>query len=239
MIVLFNSRNDAVSTVPKLLQDGRIPLAIEYVEKDLMEKTAKHIGEAWPPVKEGSCYLLIIEAESNRDQVLSESLRIAEICKENGSLEPLLVEPIDEQNRILRIRSSIYSTLKPNSVDILDTVVPPVEIGKLMDAVDKIAKKYNTYIPVYGHVGDGNLHEHIMKEKGNVPEFVEKLRDEIYEAAMKLNGVITAEHGIGKVRVGKISHYLDETQIELMRKIKKVFDPNNILNPGTKITIEG
>lgn len=108
-----------------------------------------------------------------------------------------------------------------------------------MDAVDEIAKKYNVYIPIYGHVGDGNLHEHVMKEKGKVPEFAEKLRDEIYEAAMKLNGVITAEHGIGKIRVAKISHYLDEAQIELMRKIKRIFDPNNILNLGTEITWSG
>jgi glycolate oxidase len=235
LIIPFNSRHDALSSVPKILYDGRMPLAIEYVEKDLMEKTAKHLGEAWP-VKEGNCYLLIIEAESNRDQVLSESLRIAEICKENGSLEPLFAEPRDEQERILRIRSNIYSALKPETADILDVTVPPANIGRLMDAVDEIAKKYETYLPAYGHAADGNLHVHIMKKGGHEGlEYIETLRNEIYNVGLELGGVITGEHGIGKIRTKSLKLHLNEKELELMRKIKKIFDPNNILNPGTKI----
>jgi len=172
LIIPFNNRQDAINSVPKILQNGIIPLAIEYVKRDLMERTAKHLGEAWP-VKEGNCYLLVIEAESTREQVLSESLRIAEICKENGSLEPLFVEPKDEQERILRIRSDIYSVLKPETADILDITVPPANIGKLIEAVDNIAKKYGTYLPTYGHAADGNLHVHIMKKD---LEIIESLR---------------------------------------------------------------
>jgi glycolate oxidase len=231
LIVPFDNRHDAINCVPKLLQDGRMPLAIEYVEKDLMEKTAKQIGETWP-VKEGNCYLLIIGAESSRDQVLSESLKIAETCKKNGSFEPLFAEPRDEQDRILRIRSNIYSTLKSETADILDVTVPPACIGKLIDAVDKIAKKHNVHLPVYGHAADGNLHPHIMKSQGKDLEYIEELRGEIYEAALEMGGVITGEHGIGKIRTDKLHRYLDKKQIVLMRKIKKIFDPNNILNPG-------
>jgi glycolate oxidase len=235
LIVPFNSRHDAVSSVPKILQDGRVPLAIEYVEKDLIEKTAKQLGEAWR-VKEGKFYLLITVAESNRDQVLSESLRIAEICKENGSLEPLFVESRGEQKRIMRIRSNTYLALKPETADILDVTVPPANIGRLIDAVDEIAKKYNAYLPAYGHAGDGNLHVHIMKKgEGEGLEYIEKLRNEIYKVSLELGGVITGEHGIGKIRTESLKLYLNEKEVELMRKIKKIFDPNNILNPGTKI----
>jgi glycolate oxidase len=233
LIIPFNNRQNAINSVPKILQNGIIPLAIEYVERDLMERTAKHLGEAWS-VKEGNCYLLIIEAESTREQVLSESLRIAEICKENGSLEPLFVEPRDEQERILRIRSNIYSALKPETADILDVTVPPANIGKLIEAVDKIAKKYGTYLPTFGHAADGNLHVHIMKKD---LEIIEKLRNEIYKACLELGGVMTGEHGVGKIRTRNLHLYLSEKELELMRKIKKIFDPNNILNPGTKIEI--
>jgi len=234
LVVPYDSRHDAINSVPKILQDGRVPLAIEYVEKGLMEKTAKQLGETWP-VKEGNCYLLIIEAESNRDQVVSESLRIAEICKENSSLEPLYVDSKREQDRILKIRSHIYSTLKPETADILDTTVPPANIGKLIDAVDEIGKNYGTYLPVYGHVGDGNLHVHIMKEEGKDLKYIEKLKKEIYKATLNLGGVITGEHGLGKIRTENLNLYLDEKQIEMMRKIKRIFDPNNILNPGAVI----
>ena len=234
LVIPFNSRHDALSSVPKILQDGRMPLAIEYVEKDLMEKTAKILGEAWP-VKQGEYYLLIIVAEQSRDQMLNESLRIAEICQANGALEPLFAEPKDQQEKLLRIRSNIYIALKPYTADILDTTVPPASIGKFIDAVDEIAKKYNTYLPAYGHAGDGNLHIHIMQEEGIDVKCIDKIRSEIYEAAVKLGGVITGEHGIGKVRLSSLKRYADEKYLELMMKIKRIFDPNNILNPETKI----
>jgi len=236
LIVPYNNRHDAIKTVPKILQHGIMPLAIEYVEKELMEKTAKQIGESWR-VKEGNCYLLIIVTEYDEDLVFSESLKIAEICKENNSLEPLYVDSKREQDRILNIRSKIYLTLKAETADILDTTVPPANIGKLIDAVDEIAKKYSIYLPAYGHVGDGNLHVHIMKSEGNDLGYIEKLRREIYEVTLKLGGIITGEHGIGKIRAKSLHLYLNEKELELMRKIKKIFDPNNILNPENKIKI--
>ncbi|MCS7365571.1 MAG: FAD-binding oxidoreductase, partial [archaeon GB-1867-035] len=199
------------------------------------EKTAKQLGEVWP-VKEGKCYLLVIVAEQSRDQMLQESLRIAEMCQQNGALEPLFAEPRDQQERILRIRSNIYLALKPNTADILDTTVPPANIGKFIDEVDRIAEKYNAYLPAYGHAGDGNLHIHIMDE-GKSIEYIEKLRNEIYDAAFKLGGVITGEHGIGRIRKSSLTNYMDKKQLELMKKIKEVFDPNNILNPGAVIPL--
>ncbi len=234
LVIPFNTRHDAISSVPKILQSGYIPLAIEYVEKDIMEMTAKHLGEVWP-VKEGKCYLIIILAEQSRDLILDASLKIAEICKEHGALEPLFAEPRDQQEKILRIRSNIYLVLKPKVADILDAVVPPARIGDFIDAVDEIARKYNTELPAYGHAGDGNLHVHIMLDKGVDLNFINRVRKEIYDAAVKLGGSITGEHGIGKIRLESMMKYIDEKYLDLMRKIKKVFDPNNILNPGAKI----
>lgn len=236
LIVPYNNRHDAVETVPKILQHGIMPLAIEYVEKEIIEKTAEQIGESWR-VKEGNCYLLIIVTEHDGDLVFSESMKIAEVCKENNSLEPLYIDSKKEQDRILNIRSKIYLILKAETADILDTTVPPANIGKLMDAVNKISKKYNAHLPAYGHVGDGNLHIHIMKKEGRDLRYIEKLKKEIYDATLRLGGVITGEHGIGKIRTENLHLYLNEKELELMKKIKKIFDPNNILNPGNKIKI--
>jgi glycolate oxidase len=112
------------------LQDGRNPLAIEVAGRDLLEKTAESIGEIWP-AKEGNYYLILIVGELNRDQLLLESTKIAEICQENNCLEILFVEPKDEQQRILRIRSNIWSVLKTNSAEVLDVTVPPASIENL------------------------------------------------------------------------------------------------------------
>jgi glycolate oxidase len=231
LIIPFNSRHDALKSVPKILREGIMPLAVEYVEKKLMENTAKQIGETWK-VEEGDYYLMIMLAEYSKDLILSESIKITDLCKKDGALEPLFIDSIREQKRILNIRSKIYSALKPETADILDVTVPPANIGRLIDAVDEIAKKCGTYLPVYGHAADGNLHVHIMKKEGEGLEYIKKLRNEIYKVGLQLGGVITGEHGIGKIRTESLHLCLDEKQIYLMKKIKRVFDPNNILNPG-------
>jgi len=236
LIVPYEHRHDALKSVPLILKDGIMPMAIEYFEKDLIEKAAGHTGQTWP-VKDGNCYLMVIESEKNRDELLSESVRIAEICKNNGALEPLLAEPVDEQEKLLRVRSSIYSVLKPDTIDILDTTVPPSNIGRMFDSVDEIAQRHNVWLPAYGHAGDGNVHIHIMKEEGKPLDFVKELRMDIYNAAVELEGVITGEHGIGRTRLESMGGSISDSALNLMRKIKRLFDPNNILNPKVKIPL--
>ncbi len=231
LIIPFNDRKNAVKSVPKILQSGIIPLALEYVEKDLVEKSAKRLGLTWP-CRDGKAFLLIILAEADEDTVYLQCEKIDSICKENGSLEPLIAESRREQESILKIRSEIYSALKPETVDILDIAVPPASVGELMDKIDEIERRYGTYIPVYGHVGDGNLHPHVMRKEGWSMEQYEKIKEEIYMAATELGGVITGEHGVGYIRRKYLRLSLSEEEIEVMRKLKKLFDPNNILNPG-------
>ena len=185
IILPFTNRNDAISTVQKILKDAGTPLAMEYVERDLLEMTAKHLGEKWP-VTIGDQYLIVIGAEASRDQLLPQSVRIREICQQNGGLEPFYVESQRDQDRILRIRSSIYLALKNETVDILDIAVPVSELMTVVDSVEEIAKRDKLFLPVFGHAADGNLHIHIMKREGDTADYVEALRNEIYRIAMTL-----------------------------------------------------
>jgi len=236
LIVPFDNKHDAIGAVPIILQSGKAPLGIEYVERDLMETTAHALGENWP-AKHGSCYLLITIAEANREQLLVECFRIEKICEMNKCLEILFAETQREQSRIEKIRSNLYSVLKANTADILDVTVPPANIGKLIDAVNEIAEKYSIRLPIYGHAGDGNLHVHIMKDENRGRDFIDEVRSQIYAAGVRLEGAITGEHGIGKTRIQSVSNYIPDNKLELMRKIKRTFDPNNILNPGVKIPL--
>jgi glycolate oxidase len=236
IILPFTNRNDAMSTVQKILQDAGIPLAIEYVERDLLEMTAKHLGEKWP-VTIGEQYLIIIGAEASRDQLLPQSVRIREICQQNGGLEPFYVESQRDQDKILRIRSNIYFALKNETVDILDIAVPVSELVSVVDSIEEIAKRDKLFLPVFGHAADGNLHIHIMKREGDTSDYIETLRNRIYEIAISAGGVITGEHGIGKIRTAKLQSSLTKEEIALMVAIKRLFDPNNVLNPGTKIPV--
>jgi len=232
LIIPFEDRHTALSTVPKMLQGGITPLAVEYVERDLVELSAEHLGLRWPCDK-GKAQLMLIVAEDKEETTYELCENIADIAQQNSSLEPLIADRKQEQDEILKIRSSIYTALKEHTLDILDWAVPPSKIGNLMDCVDTIASEYGTRIPLYGHAADGNLHGHIMDDVE-----LSKLKDiekKIYEKAIELGGTITAEHGIGKVRRGLLTMAMDEKCMELSKAIKNALDPENILNPDCKI----
>ena len=233
LIVPYSDRRAAIATVPKILQQAGAPLAIEYVEKDLVERSAKQLGTRWP-VTTGDYYLMIIVAEGTRDEVLASSLKISEICKQNTNFEVFAAESQRDQDNILKIRSNLYEVLRGGIYDILDIVVPITDLEKIVAFIEQLSKKYDVALPVYGHAGDGNLHVHLMQKPGGNMNY-EALTDEIYHAATAIGGVITGEHGIGKTRTSKIEKYLSKTEIEIMKKVKEVFDPNNILNPGAKV----
>jgi len=237
MIIPFNSRLDAIKAAHEIMKSGIIPLLLEYVEKNVIEKSASYLGLKWP-VEEGFAHLIVTVSESIEDFVYSELEMIDEITKKYTSLEPVVATRSDEQKEILKIRSEIYSSLKKDIIDILDISLPLAKIYEFMEKIDELENKYKTWIPVYGHIGDGNLHAHIMKSKGWTKDMYEKLAEEIYNLTIELGGVITGEHGIGTTRVKYLKKFIDKKYLEIMKSIKKLFDPNNILNPG-KVLPEG
>ncbi len=236
MIVPYDNRNDAINTVPKILQSGIIPLAIEYMDRLVVEISAVSLGVEWP-CKAGIGYLMFILEGQNQEDVHAQLERISEICQSYHGLDPVIGETEKEQEKVLKIRSNVYSATKRDLVaDALDVAVPPASMGKLMDAIDRVANKFGTVIPMVGHVGDGNLHPTLIKNlaEGGLQK-LKKAEREIYKEALKLGGTMTAEHGVGKIRIPEIDMFLNKKELELMRGIKKVFDPNGILNPGCAI----
>jgi glycolate oxidase len=236
LVIPYRDRHDALRTVPRILQGGMLPLAIEYVDSELMYKSARQLGKEWP-VKRGRTCLLIIVTGNTHDEVYLQAERIHRIAAHHNAIDTLVIENRRKQQDILNIRNKIYFTLKPDTLDILDVAVPPASIARLMDTLEEIAKKYHTHMPAFGHAGDGNLHAHIMREQaGGVKQTdLESIKREIYDATIDLGGTITAEHGIGKIRTKDLCRYLDQTALEIMKKIKEIFDPNNILNPEAVI----
>jgi len=234
LLIPFSGRHEAIEIVPKLLKEGLVPLAVEYVERDLIERSADHLGTTWP-ADEGEAYLILILTGAEEEEIFSQGEKIVEIATENGALEPLFAQRKTEQDTILDVRSNIYTALEEDTTDILDVTVPPAQIGDLLDRVDELAAEYETEIPCYGHAADGNIHPHIMNVEGEAPEYAEELKESIYKAAIDLGGVITGEHGIGRTRIKNLGLVFSEEELELMRKVKKAFDPKGILNPGAVV----
>ncbi|MFW6150029.1 MAG: FAD-binding oxidoreductase [Chloroflexota bacterium] len=233
LVVSFDDRHAALNAVPKMLQRGVIPLAVEYMDHGQATLSAEHLNLKWP-AETGTAHLMIIVSGTGEDDVYQQCEQITEVCEEQGAVDTLMAERREEQADLLKIRSEIYTPMKPRIMDGLDVTVPPGSIGKLMDAVEEIARKYETDIPVIGHAADGNMHPYLMKDLGERGIFKE-VKTEVYKAAIALGGVVSGEHGMGKSRLTEVSMSFDPKSRELMLGLKKLFDPNNILNPGTAI----
>ncbi len=232
LLLSFDKRQDALNAVPKILQEGIVPLAVEYVPRELADKSANHLGKNWPTDK-GNYDLMIILSENKEDDVLEKSMEIEEVCKEFNVINTLFAERKEEQDNILDIRSGIYEAIKDNIADTLDATVPPASLPEFIVRSNEIAESYGTTISCNGHVADGNLHINIPREDGSKPSYLDDFKKDLYELTLDLGGTVTGEHGIGKIRKNEILLQFSDKELDLMRGIKGVFDPNNILNPGT------
>lgn len=237
LVVPFYSRYDAIVSVQKILRSGTLPLAIEYVELNQVKRSAEHLNEEWP-VLSGDAQLIVVLSGTSEEDLLLMCEAVSKVCEEGNGGEAVIAETRTDQDKILRIRSNIYTTLKPQIIDILDVTVPPSSLGDLMDAVDQIEAKYKIQLPVYGHAGDGNLHVHILRKNGKDANWIKQVKNEVYNAGACLGGVLTGEHGIGSIRTEELTRFLDHEQLRIMRGIKTLFDPLNILNPGKVICME-
>jgi glycolate oxidase len=217
-------------------------MAVEFIPKEVIEITEAFLKKKWPSTQ-GETYLLIILDGSSDEEIERLSEDVADVCLEKGALDVYVADSPQKQKQVLDIRSKIYEALKANVLDILDITVPRGEIALHVKKAQEVADKYDIWLPTYGHAADGNVHTHIMKakyEQGKIvplPEKdwrdkIDKVRQELFKDCVKREGVISGEHGIGMVKKPFLSLVLSREEISLMKKIKKAFDPNNILNPG-------
>ncbi|RLG50280.1 MAG: hypothetical protein DRN99_09940 [Thermoproteota archaeon] len=150
-------------------------------------------------------------------------------------MDVFVAEDRDQQEKILKVRSLIYEELKEKTIEILDVAVPVAAIATYVNKTREIAEKYGMKVVQYGHAGDGNVHQHPLKTGLKEEEWRERypqLKREVFTLARELGGTITAEHGVGAVKVEDMLTHLTREEISLMRRIKRAIDPKNILNPG-------
>lgn len=234
LLFSFETVNQAVHSVIEILKSGIVPLAAEYLDREIALSAAKHLGMDWP-VKKGCVDIIYILSSTSEDLLYKDAEVIEELCAANGAVESVIAETNSEQESILKIRSNTYTSVKETIMDSLDIAVPLSFMPDLMEEFSRIAQKYNAVINTVGHIGDGNVHNNIYLVDGNIPDYYEAMKEELYAFAIKNGGTITGEHGIGKTRKNSMKLQFSKVQLELMRKIKQVFDPNDILNPGTGI----
>lgn len=237
LLVPFYKAEQACEAVSAIFRAGIIPSALEFMERDAIDWTLKFVEGLNVQVPENVEAHLLIEVDGNYSDVLmQEAEKIMSVVEQFEIDEVLFADTEDQKNALWKMRRSVAEAVKSNSVyKEEDTVVPRYVLPELLAGIKKIGTKYGFKSVCYGHAGDGNLHVNIIKGdmsdenwKTEVPKGIR----EIFQLTVALKGTLSGEHGIGLVQKNYMDIAFSKVHLELMERIKYVFDPNNILNPG-------
>ncbi|HEC1566929.1 TPA: FAD-binding protein [Campylobacter upsaliensis] len=230
----FASVKEAMNAVYKSLAGGVNPVSMEFLDnlsiRAVEEKFHKGLN-----VEAGA--ILICDVDGNVKESVEEDLKcLREHFLEAGAMEFKIAQNESEAADIWFARRNcsqsiaIYGTLKLNE----DITVPRSKLPELLEGIEQISQKYGFKIPCFGHTGDGNVHTNVMVKDKDDKEQVKKgyeTVEEIFKLAVGLGGTLSGEHGIGISKAPFMNLAFSEAELDLMRNIKKAFDPNNILNP--------
>ncbi|WP_311492067.1 FAD-binding oxidoreductase [uncultured Anaerococcus sp.] len=248
LIVPFESLDECIATVPVLFRANLKPQAIEFMERKIIIASEKYIGkETFPKNIEGTdvnAYLLITFDGDNEDEIDVLMEQAAELLVENGAIDVLVADTPNAIKDAWAARSSFLEaiTSQYKLIDECDVVVPINKIAPFINFVNEIGEKYDFDVQSFGHAGDGNLHIYtVSNDEEKLDEFnkqVHEFMEEIYAKAYEFGGQLSGEHGVGHGKLKYLAEYEGKLNTDLMRGIKKVFDPNMILNPGKVVTAE-
>ena len=244
ILVLFEDPETAIAVAPEVMTSGQlVPTSIEFMDGFTFNRTARALKESFPYEKIGAALLFEVDG-THLPAVAENAATIRKICREHGAIEAYLATTDDEIERFWRIRKRIaWDIIQYTShQSIEDIVVPVANIPRALSELNEIGEKYDVAIPVIGHAGDGNLHAIPLKNPDSSVEHWEEilpaLLNDIYTMTAKLGGTISGEHGIGHKRKDFMSLVMSEAHLDMMRKIKRALDPNNILNPGKAFRLD-
>lgn len=235
LLIPFPDVSQAINTVPQIIKAKCIPTAIEFMQKEVIEDSESYLGTKFPD-SSSDAYLLLkfdgnstAEIEANYDET-------AKLCLENGAKDIFISDTEERDETIWKARGAFLEAIKNSTseMDEVDVVVPRNCVNEMVEFSHKLQDKVGVRIKCFGHAGDGNLHIYVLRDELGDKAWSEKLNeamDEMYKKANDLKGAVSGEHGIGYAKKPYLMRSLDAKEIELMRGIKKVFDPKNLLNP--------
>jgi glycolate oxidase len=229
----FHSMEAACKVLTKFTPEGLLPMAMEVIDKFCVAAVEENF--AFGLSKEAEA-ILLVAVDGSHQEVAKNAETIERIIGENGGFDILRAKSKEEEDKLWDVRRAIspslmkYGTLKINE----DVVVPRSKVPELVAKIEQIGKKHDTFVANFGHAGDGNIHVNFVVDRDK-PDEIARARAcvaETFQLSVDLGGTISGEHGIGYVKSQYMHYAVDKPTLEVMKAIKKIFDPNGILNPG-------
>ncbi|MFE4898492.1 FAD-binding oxidoreductase [Peribacillus butanolivorans] len=233
IMVIFDSLVDAGSAISKILSAGIFPSKME-----LMDQASIVAVEQFEPLglPVDAAALILIEMDGHPLALQEEVAQASELCRAVGAREVRIPKDKVEEAELWRARKLVSPAIvriKPTKIS-EDATVPRSKIPEMCERLQRIRDKYGVHLVVFGHAGDGNLHPNIICDKTDKEEMsrVELAVADIFIAAIELGGTLSGEHGIGMMKAPFMEMELGAAGLDIMKRIKEVWDPNNIMNPG-------
>ena len=233
MLVIFPTIESAATSVSHIISSRIIPTTLEFMDNSTIRCVEDYLHMGLP-VDAGA--LLIIEVDGAPEALTGEVEEIRKICQTNQAMEIKVARDKQEAEDLWKARRAVSSAvvkLNPTKIN-EDVTVPRSKVADLLRRAEAISKKYDLIIVNFGHAGDGNIHVNVLIDKRK-PGELEKAHaavKEIFQSTLDLGGTLSGEHGIGITKAPYLPLELGDMGVEVMKRIKKAFDPNNILNPG-------
>lgn len=237
LLVPFQSREEALEAVPEIIKAHLSTIAIEFFERNTILLSEEFLSKKFPDKNHDAYILLTFEGHNKKELKFNYEMAAELVIRELKAIDAYIVDTEERKDSVWKARGAFLEAIKSSTIEMdeCDVVVPRSEISDFIKFTYELQEKYKVRIPSFGHAGDGNLHIYICRDNYSKEEFniiLEKVFDEMYQRANLVGGLVSGEHGIGFAKKEFMRRQLGDSQVRLMNGIKRVFDPNNILNPG-------
>lgn len=236
-IIPFPTLNDAIRSVPAILASGVVPTTVEFMGRKVINLWEKYANDEFP-IKNGNGFIIMGLDSFTEEEWQAELKQALEAVKEFKAEDAVILSADSEEaKKIWKCREELLLAIQKSTpkMDEIDVCVPINHIPEVLDRIEELENELNIRIPNFGHAGDGNLHIYLCSDDMSDEEYAktsDKVISELYKTAKSLDGNMSGEHGIGYARAGYYEDFYGHDYTELLRQVKKLFDPNEVVNPG-------
>jgi glycolate oxidase len=237
LLVPFRSAFEACEAVNAIFLAGYTPSALEFMERHALLWVTRFVKESSIDLPDDIQAHLLIELDGNfMDELYRDAEAISALVQRYNIGEILFADTHEQKQMLWNLRRKVGEAVKSNSIyKEEDTVVPRAELPELLKIIKATGEKYGFHSVCYGHAGDGNMHVNIVKGTMSDEDWKIKLPEgikELFKEVVRLGGTLSGEHGIGWVQKEYMDIAFNSVQLNIMKKVKHIFDPAGILNPG-------